>query len=400
MRLRAALIIFFCFATFGATVSPAQDVAEAARQERARKESQPKRAKHVYTEADLARPHILVAEDAERAEAKRNECLQQQNCPTLTPQTPQQIPSTSLNADSLAPTEVPLGDVARKYRKEKELQAQNKLQAQKQLQAFHPKQTTPFHLPYSTPALASPIAPERAEMIQPKANAPVTRRDPFRAVTIRPAVPERRTVTVYPPAVAERRAAVPEVLPANSEVARPARPVAPVHPVTQIHPVDRTQPVAPHLPIVSAQPIAPLHSVAPARPAPRPVALPGRTIVPAIVTSPNSVSVHPGDSLWKLAQQHLGRGNRWREFLEVNPWIADPNKIRAGSQIALPTPSASPHLPSKIKVGRGDTLWKLAKANLGRADYWPCLARANPQIRNAGLIYEDQELVLPAGCEP
>ncbi len=51
----------------------AQNVADAAKQERVRKEHTAHRANHVYTNDDLKRKHILVPEDQERAlEARRN----------------------------------------------------------------------------------------------------------------------------------------------------------------------------------------------------------------------------------------------------------------------------------------------------------------------------------------
>jgi nucleoid-associated protein YgaU len=48
-----------------------------------------------------------------------------------------------------------------------------------------------------------------------------------------------------------------------------------------------------------------------------------------------AVTVRSGDSLWKLARQHLGRGDRWRALLKANPWIRSPNQLRIGSQIRI-----------------------------------------------------------------
>src|SRR6266403_708734 len=53
-------IVFVSCAVFGVTQCSAQDVAEAARQERAQKESKHKKSKHVYTEQDLKRAQILT----------------------------------------------------------------------------------------------------------------------------------------------------------------------------------------------------------------------------------------------------------------------------------------------------------------------------------------------------
>lgn len=349
-------------------MSQAQDTAEAARQERARKQSKPKRAKHVYTNEDLARPHILVPEDSSRAEAQKNECAQQKekDCPVRSPQNS----PANLNADSAAP-EIPLGDVARKYRREKELRAQKELE-KRELQALKPKQPSPFHLPIQTPALAAPVLPERSATgapIRPQQPPAVVRRDPFRAMRVQPAVPTRPALRASP-MISPRAIVTPE---ANSKTRS----------------AERVQPE------VTAHPVSPAPLVAPVRPS-----QPEKKVVPSVVPSQKAVSVQPGDSLWKLAKQNLGRGDRWQELLAVNPWIADPNKIRAGAEITLPTVSDSAHSPVKIKVQKGDTLWKLAKTNLGRSSYWSCLAQANPDVHDPNLIYENQELLLPTSCNP
>ncbi len=125
------------------------------------------------------------------------------------------------------------------------------------------------------------------------------------------------------------------------------------------------------------------------------------------VATERTISVKSGDSLWKLAQQNLGRGNRWHELLAVNPSIADPNQIRAGTNLVLPAAAAAgvdrstrSDAAHTIKVHKGDTLWTLAKSNLGRSSAWPCLASANPSLRDPNHIYENQELFIPAGCRP
>jgi len=100
----------------------AQDVAEAARQERAQKESKQKKSKHVYTEQDLKRDGILTPEDRAQVEAKKNQLA----APSA------EKAQEAVDAQSLSP-EASLGDVARRFRKQKQSQ---KLQ-----------QTGEFHLP-------------------------------------------------------------------------------------------------------------------------------------------------------------------------------------------------------------------------------------------------------------
>lgn len=448
IRFAAPAILFLSFATFGATVSRAQgqqsqSVADAARQERARKQEQQKSAKHVYTEEDLKHPNILTPEDRAQIEAKKNECAQKNNCSPAAPQNP---PAT-LDANSQTPG-TSLGEVARQLRKQKELQA------------LKPKQTEPFHLPFETPALASPILPERPAIrppaqpvLRPKVKTPsnVFRRDPFSAVPVRPEVrgPNVSHLEIRP---SVREDARPEIQPdAHTAVRENIRPA--FHPKVSNHvqpkvredilPIVRPnvrpdfgkearptlrahnrlttpaqpkissrlaapgiliQPVQPPAPPKSAQPVtavAPISTIRPAQP--QPVAN-SATVVTRVAIQ-KTVSVQRGDSLWKLAQQNLGRGNRWPELLAVNPSIANPNQIRAGVELILPAVATTPvsvrraaNTTALIKVRKGDTLWNLAKANLGRSSAWPCLAAANPSIGDPNRIYEGQNLILPDAC--
>jgi LysM repeat protein len=427
-------IVFLCCATFGATVSRAQDqqdqsVAQAARQARARKQELQKRAKHVYTEEDLKHPNILTPEDRAEIEAQRNECAQKNNCSAA----PTQNPPASLDANSETP-KIPLGDVARQLRKQKELQA------------LKPKQSEAFHLPFRTPALASPILPGRPAIrlpaqpvLHPKTPSNAFRRDPFSAVPARPEVhrPEVRedlhasgrenirptirpkvSTDVHPHVRKDVRKDVhpivqPDAHPNFGKQVRPtlrahvrltapalpkisSLPAPPSIPAQPMHP-----PVPPTLvqPNIFAKPVAPVSTVRPLKRQP--------ALSPATTATQKTVRTQPGDSLWKLAQQNLGRGSRWPELVAVNPRIADPNKISIGAELNLPAAAATTSRRKatnsaafSIKVRKGDTLWSLAKSTLSRASAWPCLAAANPSIANPNRIYENQEFTVPRTCQP
>jgi nucleoid-associated protein YgaU len=129
-------------------------------------------------------------------------------------------------------------------------------------------------------------------------------------------------------------------------------------------------------------------------------AKPTAPIVPAAPGKLNAVVVKPGDSLWKLAEENLGKGLRWHDILAVNPAIVNADHIEAGSQIFLPSIASSFLTATRIIVRKGDTLSQIAQTRFGHASYWSCIAQANPAISDANLIYEGQPLLLPASCKP
>src|SRR5579859_5623630 len=106
--LRCGFTVLLCSCLFAGAAQcraqASQDVAEAARQERARKDA--KTQKHVYTDEDLHRAKILTPEDDARVEARGK----QQPAP--------------VEEQAKAPADgqigqLPLGDIARRYRNAK-----------------------------------------------------------------------------------------------------------------------------------------------------------------------------------------------------------------------------------------------------------------------------------------
>ena len=153
--------------------------------------------------------------------------------------------------------------------------------------------------------------------------------------------------------------------------------------------------------VVPSQP--PTVRVAPTQPAPRASIAPVAPVVPVAPSSVarlNAVVVKPGDSLWKIAAEKLGKGLRWHDFLAVNPAIIDANRIAVGSQIYLPAGVSPIRTTMSITVHKGDTLSNIAKTQLGHASLWACIAHANPAVQDANLIYEGQSLLLPGSCKP
>ena len=356
--LRCGFTIVLCSCLlFGAAQCRAQatqDVAEAARQERERKEA--KKTKHVYTDEDLRRAKILTPDDEARVEAKRS----QQPAPTEE----QALAPVDIDA---ALAQLPLGDIARLYRNAKQA-AQT---------------PDPFHLPFEEPVFATPI------ISVPKLAPPRPRFSPAHP-SVAPAHPNALVAPAVPnPSAAPLR----RIDPFTRRFAAPSPPSIP-----------RIAPSAPQpKAAVSVAPSAQPPTATPATSPSAPKSNPGASIAPPVALDKTASALHtvivqPGDSLWKLAQQNLGRGSRWQELLVANPGIADPTHIAAGTEIVLPATVSSLKSDLKVTVERGDTLSRIAQAKYGRVAAWRCIAQANPEIADANRIYEGQQLLLPFSC--
>jgi nucleoid-associated protein YgaU len=386
--LRCGFTIVLCSCLlFGAAQCRAQetqDAAEAARQERARKE-QSKEQKHVYTEDDLGRAKILTPEDEARFAAQRHQQLAPSELETQDP----------LDASSELP-QLPLADIARRYRDAK--------------RAVQP--STPFHLPFDEPAFAAPVvsipnvAPPRRNfspvppslapshphaVVAPSISnpEPLRRIDPF-ARRSAPAAPSSLTRVPAAPA-------------AQPSVSRPAPVLS--NPQPNLVPNTSSRIAPPKFAARKFAPLAGQPNLAPpvAPPAaPQPSAPPRTAIAPGIANTPSSrltVTVLPGDSLWKLAQQNLGRGSRWHELLAANPSIVDPKRLAAGTEVIVPAQVTGLKSDVTVTVQQGDTLSKLARMTYGRAAAWSCIAQANPEIADVNRIYVGQQLLLPFSCQ-
>jgi nucleoid-associated protein YgaU len=282
-----------------ATPSFGQDLGDAARQERARRQHAPHRATHVYTNDDLKRAQILLPEDRARAlEAQRNA----------------KYPGVQATANPNSLPAVP--------------------------SAVFPLKPDPLNLPLPVVKLPAMMAlgEERRDLADRNIRLP-----------LRPTIGPKPHPPV-PPTRDARKSKNPE--PKKNDLS--------FGDLQKKH----SNPISPE-PKLNAN-------------------------------SPNGVRVAQGDSLWKIAQRIFGNGMRWKELAAANPQISDPNVIRTGEWIRLATADSS--LGKQVVVRPGDTLSSVAEAELGNARAFVCIAQANPQLRNADLIYPGDTLVVPDNC--
>ncbi|MEM9883219.1 MAG: LysM peptidoglycan-binding domain-containing protein [Planctomycetota bacterium] len=108
-----------------------------------------------------------------------------------------------------------------------------------------------------------------------------------------------------------------------------------------------------------------------------------------------TVTVAPGDTLSELAAEHLGTATRWEDLLAANDdQLQRPEQLRAGMQLRLPGAAIAEAPPAPLPqveaaedpartytVAPGDSLARIARAELGDAGRWGELFELN-----AGLL--------------
>jgi nucleoid-associated protein YgaU len=316
------LLVFFSNAAY------AQDAADAARQERARKTARQKHTPpHMYTDEDLKRDKILTPEDQARVTARRN----QKNA-TLGQQNAEASPTdANQGAESL-------GEIARRYRQEK---------VEREAEEAAKKSFAPFPYSVPDPTLAVPI-PEIAPLApleRPKffpfsaprpssGNSARGRISPFQPRPLLAAPPSERIAPVNPPA-----------LPRVEHVA-PAKPTPPIE-VPGLHSIqaqrgDSWWKLA-ELYLGDGARWQELRAMNPATSEPIEFLRQGSVVlVPGTsslnrTSSKSTILVKKGDTFWALARTHFGHGTAWICLASANPQVSNFSRLPIGSVLQLPT---------------------------------------------------------------
>ena len=115
-------------------------------------------------------------------------------------------------------------------------------------------------------------------------------------------------------------------------------------------------------------------------------------------TPPGAVThtVKHGETLWSIAEEHLGSGTRYKEIVRLNPDLPPGGSfVRAGDELLLPAPAPTP--AGAYTVKKGDTLSEIAQEKLGDADRYPEIVKASEDITQPGGVHLTDPDVIDVG---
>jgi len=108
--------------------------------------------------------------------------------------------------------------------------------------------------------------------------------------------------------------------------------------------------------------------------------------------------VRAGDDLWSLAEQYYGEGREWRRIAVANPdrLTGGPDRLTVGWRLQIPEVADPGPVGRRVRVRRGETLSQIAERELGAAERWPEIYRANrAQLGDPDQLTAGLQLVLP-----
>ena len=118
-----------------------------------------------------------------------------------------------------------------------------------------------------------------------------------------------------------------------------------------------------------------------------PLATPPAATPKADRATARSHTVTRGESLWSIARDHLGDGDRYREIYALNKTTigAKPSFLTTGTVLTLPPAGTAPTAAAgDYTVKAGDTLSGIALTELGDAERYPDIYDASRRIEQPG----------------
>lgn len=117
--------------------------------------------------------------------------------------------------------------------------------------------------------------------------------------------------------------------------------------------------------------------------------------LPKIECEYDTVTVGKGDTLWGLALKYLGDGERYKEFMSLNSLTS--TTIHVGLVLMIPKGEKQSEDEQKTSttytVKKGDSLWKIAAENLGNGERYREIMQLSGI--NSTTIRVGQELTIP-----
>lgn len=88
--------------------------------------------------------------------------------------------------------------------------------------------------------------------------------------------------------------------------------------------------------------------------------------------------VKKGDTLWRIAQKTMGSGNQYKAIMTLNGIVSD--KLKVGQVLKIREKTSGTEAPpstTEYTVKKGDSLWKIAKAQLGNGSRYKEIMQAS-----------------------
>lgn len=132
-------------------------------------------------------------------------------------------------------------------------------------------------------------------------------------------------------------------------------------------------------------------------------------VAPEVEDSGSTITVQHGDTLWGLAEKHLGDGAKFEEISHLNEGqtmkdgkvFRTSDRLEAGWELRMPAGAiglddADQAQDTEVQVEAGDSLWKIAEEQYGDGAEWPKIWKANKGEQfEDGRTFTDPDLIQP-----